>query len=112
MVDCYNLDVSVGEDCVFFKFGLLVLIVEVLFYVVEVRFVIFCWMGMGFWIDVDICVLNKVEKFICGLYVVGEIVGNLYGDRYIGGGGLFGLCIVFGKVVGEIVVKYVCELND
>ncbi len=111
-VDRYNVDAEAGEDSAFFKYGSLAPITEPPFYAVEVRPAILCWTGTGLRIDADTCVLDKAEKPIRGLYAAGETVGNLHGDRYIGGGGSFGPCIVFGKVAGETAAKYARELND
>ncbi|MEM7017677.1 MAG: FAD-binding protein, partial [Pseudomonadota bacterium] len=81
------------------------------FYSVEVRPAIVCWTGTGVRINADTRVLNRGEQPIFGLYAAGETVGNLHGDRYIGGGGSFGPCIVFGKLAGEEAAKYVQSLN-
>jgi fumarate reductase flavoprotein subunit len=55
--------------------------------------------------------MNKQEKAIPGLYAAGETIGNLHGDRYIGGGGSFGPCLVFGKIAGENAARYARALN-
>ena len=71
------------------------------FYAVEVRPAIICWTGTGLRIDADVRVLDSGEQAIPGLFAAGETVGSLHGDRYIGGGGSFGPCVVFGKLAGE-----------
>ncbi len=82
------------------------------FYAVEIRPAILCWTGTGLRINADTCVMNKADKPIRGLYAAGETVGNLHGDRYIGGGGSYGPCLVFGKLAGENAAKYAKELNE
>ena len=53
-----------------------------------------------------------LKSTLDGLYAAGETIGNLHGDRYIGGGGSFGPCIVFGKLAGENAARYARALND
>ena len=107
----YNADVALGRDTAFFKEQGLAPIETAPFYAVEVRPAIVCWTGTGLRIDADTCVLNGSERPIPGLYAAGETVGNLHGDRYIGGGGSFGPCIVFGKLAGEKAAEYARSLN-
>jgi fumarate reductase flavoprotein subunit len=61
-------------------------------------------------INADTCVLGNDERAIPGLYAAGETVGSLHGDRYIGGGGSYGPCIVFGKLAGENAALYAAQL--
>ena len=110
-VERYNVDVAAGRDSAFFKEQQLTPIRTPPFYAVEVRPAILCWTGTGVRIDADTCVLNRSERPIPGLYAAGETVGNLHGDRYVGGGGSFGPCIVFGKLAGEVAAKYARSLN-
>ena len=65
-----------------------------------------CWTGTGLRIDAEARVLRTDERPIPGLFAAGELVGSLHGDRYIGGGGSFGPCIVFGKLAGENAASY------
>ncbi len=98
----YNVDCSAGEDTKFFKpaqTGMRA-IVEPPFYAAEVRPAIICWTGTGLRIDADARVIGVDEQPIAGLYAAGETVGSLHGDRYIGGGGSYGPCVVFGKLAG------------
>ena len=69
-------------------------------YAAEVRPAIICWTGTGLRINADTEVIGGDAKPIPGLYAAGETVGSLHGDRYIGGGGSYGPCVVFGKVAG------------
>jgi len=87
-------------------------IVEGPFYGVEVRPAIVCWTGTGLRIDAETRVIGSDEKAIPGLYASGETVGNLHGDRYIGGGGSFGPCLVFGRLAGENASHYAASLNE
>ena len=99
----YNADCETGEDTAFFKppeSGMRPIVTPP-FYAVEVRPAIVCWTGTGLRIDSNTQVLRTDESPVAGLYAAGEIVGSLHGDRYIGGGGSFGPCIVFGKLAGE-----------
>jgi fumarate reductase flavoprotein subunit len=111
-VERYNAGVAAGENTDFFKKTQMAPIRKPPFYAVEIRPAILCWTGTGLRIDADTCVLNKASKPIRGLYAAGETVGNLHGDRYIGGGGSYGPCLVFGKLAGEKAAKYAKELND
>ncbi|MEM1435643.1 MAG: FAD-dependent oxidoreductase [Pseudomonadota bacterium] len=111
-VERYNGDVAAGSDTAFFKAQGLKAIVDPPFYGVEVRPAIVCWTGTGLRIDADTQVLNGRERPIPGLFAAGETVGNLHGDRYIGGGGSYGPCIVFGKLAGEQAARFARALND
>ena len=111
-VERYNADVAAGADTAFFKQGKLTPIADPPFYGVEVRPAIVCWTGTGIRINADTSVLNESEREIPGLFAAGETIGNLHGDRYIGGGGSFGPCIVFGKLAGENAARYALSLND
>ncbi len=110
-VERTNSDATQSQDSAFFKPGGLQPISAPPFYAVEVRPAIVCWTGTGLRISPDTNVLNQQEKPIAGLFAAGETVGNLHGDRYIGGGGSFGPCIVFGKVAGENAARYSRSLN-
>jgi fumarate reductase flavoprotein subunit len=111
-VERYNHDVDTGADTAFFKAGELAPIAVAPFYAVEIRPAILCWTGTGLRINADACVIDKAERPIRGLYAAGETVGNLHGDVYIGGGGSYGPCLVFGKLAGENAAKYATALND
>lgn len=100
-LNVYNTDCKDGSDQRFFKTGDLAPIVRPPFYAAEVKPAIVCWTGTGLRINADTQVLNESEHPIQGLFAAGETVGSLHGDRYIGGGGSFGPCIVFGKLAGE-----------
>lgn len=103
----YNADCARGEDSAFFKAadGMRPVTTPP-FYAVEVRPAIICWTGTGLRIDADTRVLGTDELPIPGLYAAGETVGSLHGDRYIGGGGSFGPCMVFGKLAGEQAARH------
>jgi len=111
-VERYNNDVETGHDTAFFKKGTLAPVATAPFYAVEIRPAILCWTGTGLRINADTCVIDKADKPIRGLYAAGETVGNLHGDVYIGGGGSYGPCLVFGKLAGENAAKYARALND
>jgi fumarate reductase flavoprotein subunit len=111
-VDRYNADAGAGQDTAFFKPTALSPIRTPPFYAVEVRPAIVCWTGTGLRINAQTGVLNRAERAVPGLYAAGETVGNLHGDRYIGGGGSFGPCIVFGRLAGENAARYARSLNE
>jgi fumarate reductase flavoprotein subunit len=111
-VERYNTDVEAGRDTAFFKRAKMAPISTSPFYAVEIQPAILCWTGTGLRINADACVINKADKPIRGLYAAGETVGNLHGDVYIGGGGSYGPCLVFGKLAGENAAKYARSLND
>lgn len=103
----YNADCARGEDTAFFKHPSGMRPIETPpFYAAEVRPAIVCWTGAGLRIDADTQVLAKNEMPVSGFYAAGETVGSLHGDRYIGGGGSFGPCIVFGKLAGETAAAF------
>lgn len=105
----YNADCERGVDSVYFKnpaSGMRALTTPP-FYAAELRPAILCWTGTGLRIDADTRVLRRDESIIGGLYAAGETVGSLHGDRYIGGGGSYGPCVVFGKLAGENAAAYV-----
>ena len=102
-VERYNADCERGVDTAFFKSPISGMreIATPPFYAVEVRPAIIAWTGAGLRIDADARVIGRDERPIPGLFAAGETVGSLHGDRYIGGGGSFGPCLVFGKLAGE-----------
>ena len=111
-IDRYNADVQTGTDTAFLKVQGMRTITRPPFYGVEVRPAIVCWTGTGLRIDAETRVLGRDEKAVPGLFAAGETVGNLHGDRYIGGGGSFGPCVVFGKLAGENAATHAAGLND
>ncbi len=111
-VERYNGFADAGEDGAFFKQGPLAPIRTPPFYAAEIRPAMLCWTGAGLRIDPDTRVLNKADAPIRGLFAAGETVGNLHGDVYVGGGGSYGPCLVFGKLAGENAARYALSLND
>ncbi len=111
-VERSNADAGAGADTAFFKPSGMAPIRTPPFYAVEVRPAIVCWTGTGLRIDPAARVLTPPGRPIPGLFAAGETVGNLHGDRYIGGGGSFGPCIVFGKLAGETAARYARARND
>ena len=111
-IEKYNNDVSSGSDTAFFKTADLQPITRAPFYGVEIRPAIVCWTGTGLRVSADAAVMNSHEKPIPGLFAAGETIGNLHGDRYIGGGGSFGPCLVFGKLAGKNAARFARALNS
>lgn len=107
-IDRYNADCELGEDSAFFKQSATGLrpVKTAPYYAVEVRPAVICWTGTGLRVDANVQVFGVDERPIPGLFAAGETVGSLHGDRYIGGGGSFGPCIVFGKLAGENAAAY------
>ncbi len=105
----YNADCAAGRDSAYFKepaSGMRPVTVPP-FYAAELRPAIICWTGSGLRIDHDMRVMRRNDSPVPGLYAAGETVGSLHGDRYIGGGGSFGPCVVFGKLAGENAAGFV-----
>ncbi len=109
----YNADCEQGVDSVYFKDPTAGMrpVISPPFYAAELRPAIICWTGTGLRIDSDTRVLRRDESIIGGLYAAGETVGSLHGDRYIGGGGSYGPCVVFGKLAGEQAAIFVQSLT-
>ena len=105
-IDQINRDAGTGADNSFFKPGGVTSINHPPFYSAEVKPAIICWTGTGLRTDSDAQVLNEDHLPINGLYAAGETVGSLHGDRYIGGGGSFGPCIVFGRLAGQQAAQF------
>ena len=101
-----NEDASQTSDTTFLKPGGLKPITTAPYYAAEVKPAIVCWTGAGLRINADTQVLNTQHQPIPGLYAAGETVGSLHGDRYIGGGGSFGPCIVFGRLAGTNAIQF------
>ncbi len=104
----YNADCAAGRDSVYLKDPASGMrpVATPPFYAAELRPAIICWTGTGLRIDRDTRVMRRNDSPIPGLYAAGETVGSLHGDRYIGGGGSFGPCVVFGKLAGESAAAY------
>ncbi len=101
-VERYNQDCRDGTVTAFFKPAMAGTrpVATPPFYAVEVRPAIVAWTGAGLRIDSEARVLGLDERPLPGLFAAGETVGSVHGDRYIGGGGSFGPCLVFGRVAG------------
>ena len=102
-VERYNADCARGSDSAFFKSPASGMrpVATPPFYAVEVRPAIIAWTGAGLRIDAEARVIGCDERPIAGLFAAGETVGSLHGERYIGGGGSFGPCLVFGRIAGR-----------
>jgi flavocytochrome c len=74
------------------------------FYVAVVTPVVHYTMG-GLAISTDAEVLNKQGKPIKGLYATGEVCGGVHRLNRLGGSSLLD-CVVFGRVSGDAVTKY------
>lgn len=74
------------------------------YYVIEILLVVYYIMG-GVCININVEVFGKNGRLIKGFYVVGEVIGGIYGVNRIGGNVVVDI-IIFGKIVGENVVIY------
>jgi fumarate reductase flavoprotein subunit len=112
-IERYNADCERGLDSAYFKQEMSGMrpITTPPFFAVEVRPAIIAWTGAGLRIDAEARVLGRDERPIAGFFAAGETVGSLHGDRYIGGGGSFGPCLVFGRIAGGNASAYALEKN-
>ena len=56
-------------------------------------------------------VIGEDGSAIPGLYAAGEIVGNILGDRYVGGGNSLSNSFVFGRLAGESASSFARKLE-
>jgi succinate dehydrogenase/fumarate reductase flavoprotein subunit len=77
------------------------------YYVAIVCPVVHYCMG-GLKIDTDSAVLDKNNKPIAGLFATGELCGGVHGLNRLGGSSLLD-CVVFGRVSGASVAKYLLQ---
>lgn len=85
ILDIWNVSVKNKKDEVFGR--IIVMdndLFKVLYYVIKIGLGIYYIMG-GVKININIEVLDKDGKLIIGLFVVGEVIGGLYGENCIGG---------------------------
>jgi len=57
-------------------------------------------------ISTDSEVLDKNGKVIPGLFATGEVCGGVHGKNLLGGSSLLD-CVVFGRISGATVTKYI-----
>lgn len=62
----------------------------------------------GLTVDLDGCVLDEKGKRIPGLFGAGEVNGGIHGKNRLGGSSLLD-CVVFGRVSGAAITKYLLE---
>jgi len=82
--------------------------VEDTFNVAIVRPVNHYTMG-GVGIDTDARVMHENGNVIPGLFAAGEVTGGVHGKNRLGGSALLE-CVVFGRVAGDSMVKYLKSL--
>jgi len=81
------------------------------FYVAIITPVIHYCMG-GLEIDCDSAVLStSASRPIPGLYAAGEVAGGVHGNNRLGGNSLLD-CVVFGRVAGKAVCRYMFGAYD
>lgn len=79
------------------------------FYAVRMRPSVVGTTHAGLRVDVDSRVLDRAGRPIQGMYAAGEVVGNILGERYVGGGNSLTNCFVFGRVAGRKAAKYALQ---
>lgn len=62
---------------------------------------------VGVRIDPDGRVLDRLGQPIDGLFAAGEVVGNVIGQQYLGGGNSVGSCLTFGRIAGTAAARAV-----
>jgi fumarate reductase flavoprotein subunit len=70
------------------------------FYAARVRPLAMSLTCHGVKIDPDARVLDTRNEAIPGLFAAGEVVGNLIGEQYLGGGNAVGGALTFGRIAG------------
>jgi len=80
------------------------------YYVGIVKPVVHYCMG-GLTVDTEGAVLDEKGKRIPGLFGAGEVNGGIHGKNRLGGSSLLD-CVVFGRVSGAAVAKYLLETLD
>jgi fumarate reductase flavoprotein subunit len=97
----YNEHCRSGSDLDFLKDGGGMLpIVTPPFYAVPVMPRSMSLTTFGVEIDMDARVLTPVGEAVEGLYAAGEVVGNIIGAQYLGGGNSVGSSLIFGRIAG------------
>jgi fumarate reductase flavoprotein subunit len=98
----YNTDCADGFDRSFLKDAAVMRPVrEAPFYAARVRPLSMSLTAHGVKIDSDAHVLDSHDRPIPGLLAAGEVVGNLIGEQYLGGGNAVGGALTFGRVAGK-----------
>jgi fumarate reductase flavoprotein subunit len=75
------------------------------FYAAPVRPLAMSLTCHGVKIDPDARVLNTRNEAIPGLFAAGEVVGNLIGEQYLGGGNAVGGALTFGRIAGRSAAR-------
>jgi fumarate reductase flavoprotein subunit len=97
----YNNDCANGVDPGFGKDAAVMRpIVEPPFYAVRMRPLAMSLTAHGVQIDADANVLDTLGRPIPGLLAAGEVIGNLIGEQYLGGGNAVGGALTFGRIAG------------
>jgi fumarate reductase flavoprotein subunit len=98
----YNADCANGFDRSFLKdAGVMRQVREAPFYAAPVRPLSMSLTAHGVKIDPDAHVLDSHDRPISRLLAAGEVVGNLIGEQYLGGGNAVGGALTFGRIAGK-----------
>lgn len=102
-VEDYSSDCEAGVDRQFLKEPRMLLGLRTApFYAVPLMASVVGITGAGLAVDIEMRVLDKARRPIQGLYAVGETVGGVLGQAYIGGGGSLMNAFGFGRLGGQI----------
>lgn len=100
-IERYNADCANGFDSGFLKDAAVMRPVrEAPFYAAPVRPLAMSLTAHGVKIDPEAHVLDARDRPISGLFAAGEVVGNLIGEQYLGGGNAVGGALTFGRIAG------------
>jgi fumarate reductase flavoprotein subunit len=108
----YNADCGAGFDSGFLKDAAVMRPVrEAPFYAARVRPLSMSLTAHGLKIDPDAHVLDTRGEPIPGLLAAGEVVGNLIGEQYLGGGNAVGGAVTFGRIAGRTAARLAEDLR-
>jgi fumarate reductase flavoprotein subunit len=98
----YNADCANGFDRSFLKdSGAMRQVREAPFYAAPIRPLSMSLTAHGVKINPDAHVLDSRDRRIPGLLAAGEVIGNLIGEQYLGGGNAVGGALTFGRIAGK-----------
>jgi fumarate reductase flavoprotein subunit len=84
---------------------------EAPFYAAPVRPLSMSLTAHGVKIDPDAHVLDSHDQPIPRLLAAGEVVGNLIGEQYLGGGNAVGGALTFGRIAGRTAARLAEDLR-
>lgn len=106
----YNADCDSGADRAFLKDAAVMRTIrEPPFYAARIRPLAMSLTAHGVKIDAEARVLDTHNQPIPGLLAAGEVVGNLIGEQYLGGGNAVGGALTFGRIAGLRAARLALE---